>query len=103
MNTGKELRDVALDNIIHTGAIVSRLVALGSRAIMIAERSESVDSADSGWQFLASGELELDPSQAQIWAVSEVLDVEPSLAPYLEMPVGTKLTRTSTSRDWSAR
>ena len=85
------------------GAVVSGSVAQGSRAIMVAERSESVDSADSGWQFLGSGELELDPSQAQIWAVYEVLEIEPSLARYLEMPVGTKLTRSSASSDWRER
>jgi hypothetical protein len=98
MNRDKISADLV--GIHNLGAIVSNSVANGDCIIMWAERSESVDEADSGWQFIGSSENDLDPSLSQIWAIHEVLELEPSLATYLVMPVGTKLKKQYISNSW---
>jgi hypothetical protein len=84
----------------NPGAMVCGEVADGRCAILYAERSEPVDEADSGWLFTC-GSRQDDPALAQIWALEEVLEVEPSLRAYVGMPSGTVLERGSPDAPWA--
>lgn len=85
--------DDSLDNL---AAIVSR----GDEPLLYGERSEPVDDADSGWQFSAGPKGEADAAAAQVWALSEVLEREPSLRQFASLPFGTALSRASVAHDW---
>lgn len=82
------------------GAIVSADVASKAKPILMAERSDPLDEADSGWQFWGGDSDPLEPEHAQIWAVGEVLEYEPTLAAYIGMPSGTRLERSSQTESW---
>ena len=86
-------------SIMRSAAIVCGEVATRSAPILYAARSESVDEADSGWQFLCGAGNE-DIRAAQIWAVHEVLEIDQSLAPYIGFPAGTVLQRESPDNEW---
>lgn len=83
------------------GAIVSGNVAANVDSILKAERSDPVDEVDSGWQFWGGDSDPLEPETAQIWSVGEVLELEPTLAAYIDLPAGTTLRRASQIADWS--
>jgi hypothetical protein len=83
----------------QTAAFVCGEVAQGKSPILYAERTEADDPVDSGWQFLCGIESE-DISVAQIWALDEVVELDPSLLPYVALPVGTVLTRHTGSDAW---
>ena len=82
------------------GTIVSAEVASKMRPILMGERSAPLDVADSGWQFWG-GDSDMQESDcARIWAVGEVLEYEPTLAAYIDMPTGTRLERSSQTEIW---
>jgi hypothetical protein len=80
-------------------AIVCAEVASGRLPILRAERSEPGEEVDSGWQFLC-GDCSEDWRRAQVWAVHEVLALEPSLTTFIEFPTGTRFVRRSQKDDW---
>ena len=82
----------------ESAAIVCEHVALNHAPILVAIRDEPVDAADSGWQF-SCGRYESEPN-VKIWAVSEVVDEDPSLRPHIGAPAGTVLTRKSANATW---
>lgn len=81
-------------------AIVCWHVAREGRPIRYARRDENVADVDSGWQFLCGESESEDPDRAKVWLVKEVLDLEPSLAPFIELPAGSVLTRRSPGGEW---
>jgi len=85
-------------NILKNAAIVCAEVANGE-PILHAERSKPEDPADSGWQFLCGSSSE-DSQAAKVWAIHEVLEHEPSLTRFIDLPSGTVLTRPSPKADW---
>lgn len=86
--------------LIKCAAIVCTHVAVGRYPILRAVRDEPVDPADSGWQFLCnSGKVE-NEKEAQVWSVSEVLDLEPTLSQFINSPVGTILFRHNEKSQW---
>jgi hypothetical protein len=88
---------------IHqSGAIVCSEVANGTKPVLYAERSAPEDEADSGWQFLCGSSSE-DWRAAQVWAIHEVLEREPSLERFIESPIGTVLSRKSSADAWEIR
>jgi hypothetical protein len=89
--------------IMGMGAIVSKKVALGQSLILFAMRSEPVDEADSGWQFTEGGSEIFGSESAQLWLVSEILELEPSLSPFINYPAGVKLYRGSENSIWMRR
>lgn len=89
------------EDIDDSGAVVvCGHVASGQYSILYAERSESDDPVDSGWQFLCNSGLDEDIDQAKMWSINEVLDMEPGIRPFLDNPSGTILIRESTSESW---
>lgn len=84
----------------NRAAIVCAHVAKHSMAILRAVRTEPLQEEDSGWQFLCNSGLDEDEDQAQVWAVSEVLSLEPSLTAFIDSPVDTKLRRKDKNSKW---
>lgn len=83
----------------NLAAIVCVHVAKDGRAILIAERAAPEDSADSGWQFCC-GEGNEKWEQAQVWSIQEVLDLEPSLNAFVDLPADITLTRVTAGDGW---
>src|SRR5687768_12008760 len=81
-------------------AIVCAHVALERLPILLAERSEPDEPLDTGWQFLCNSGADEPTAGAQIWALGEVLMVEPSLSEFVNLPPGTQLTRKSADSPW---
>jgi hypothetical protein len=68
--------------------------------ILLAVRSEPLEEVDSGWQCLCNSVLDESLSGAKVWLVEEVLEIEPSLAPFIHLPPGTNLIRESPQDRW---
>ncbi len=81
-------------------AILCEHTASKEFPILRAIRDEPLDDVDSGWQFLCNTEKNEDINNAQIWAVGEILEVEPSLSNLLENPPGTELIRDNRNEMW---
>src|SRR5579862_8221452 len=75
----------------NRAAIVYDHVAVGGQPILHAARSEPLEDVDSGWQFLRGGTDHA--TNAKIWALREVLSLEPTLAGLVDLPAGTQLNR----------
>lgn len=76
-------------------------IVLGAEEpLLYAERSEPVDDADSGWQFSAYPRGGGEAAEAQVWALRELLQQEPSLRQFASFPFGTVLMRASVAEDW---
>jgi len=81
--------------------IICDHIAVKGLPILLAIRTEPTCNEDSGWQILCnSGQLEKEEN-AQIWKLIELLDYEPSLAPYITLPPGTVLRRGSETATWA--
>ncbi len=88
---------------LQLGAIVCGHIARDGLPILCAYRAEKQDPADSGWQFLCySGQDEL-MEDAQIWALKDVVEKEPSLSEFMNVTVGTRLVRSDASSPWSVQ
>lgn len=68
---------------------------------MLAERSEvDDDPIDTGWQFLCGAKSHDKVEDAEVWALDEVLELEPTLKNFMELPFGTRITRKDKSSTW---
>lgn len=68
--------------------------------ILFATRTEPENDADSGWQFLCNTGVEEKWQDAKVGSIDEVLQLEPSLQAYIELPAGTTLIRENDSTEW---
>jgi len=84
---------------LRSAAIVCGHVAAGRLPILLAERSAPEDPADSGWQFLCAVEQE-NWNEAKVWSLQEVIDTDPSLAALIDLPIGTRLARETSTAKW---
>lgn len=80
--------------------VVCTHVASGKFPILLAERSESDDPSDTGWQFVCNAGFEETAATGQIWLLEEVLRIEPSLRDYIILRPGTCLIRDNPSSPW---
>ena len=81
-------------------AIVCSHVSSGKQPILLAERSEPDEAVDTGWQFVCNSGEEENIETAKLWALDEVLALEPSLRGFIDLPPGTELQRDSASSSW---
>ena len=86
------------ESIKYSGAILCKHIAEGN-AIQIATKTEPVCEEDSGWQFLCGCDA-TDDSEAQIWNLKEVIDLEPSLLSYILSNEECCLVKNSNSKKW---
>lgn len=84
-------------------AIVCSHVASGQYPILFAERSEPDEPTDTGWQFLCNSGMEENLSTARVWALDEVVMLEPTLRDCVRLPPGTQLCREHGSATWKAQ
>ncbi len=82
-------------------AIVCSHIAKENLPVLRAVRDEPIESTDSGWQFTCGINEHEDPDTGLVWLVEEVLDFDQSLRPFIEMPVGTVLTRSDVESSWT--
>lgn len=69
--------------------------------ILYAVRDEPIDDDDSGWQFLCGMDIDHNAnSTPKLCGLGEVVSREPSLAPFIDHPIGTRLLRDSVNTDW---
>jgi hypothetical protein len=81
-------------------AIVCSHIARCNYPILRAVRTEPLEPEDSGWQFLCNSGKKENELEAQVWLVSEVLGLEPSLSQFINLPAGTKLFRSGKASIW---
>ena len=81
-------------------AILCEHVANEGFPILRAIRDEPLEDADSGWQFVCDSGKSEDEDNAQVWAISEVLEIEPSLTEYIDESPGTVLERKNKDSQW---
>jgi hypothetical protein len=81
-------------------AILCPHVAREGLPILYAERSEPVDAADSGWQFLCGSGRPEDQTKAQIWSLAEVVAKDSSVQMILGAPAGTRIRRQDQTSPW---
>lgn len=96
MSKSKRQQKVSL---LQCAAILCSHVASGERPILIAERDEPEDPADSGWQFLC-GEDHEDWREAKVWSVREILEIEQTLTPFINLEPTVRLVRLACDGDW---
>ena len=85
---------------ITGAAIVCSHVARGGHPILLAIRGEPLSPEDSGWQFLCNSGADEDQNLVQVWAVSEAMEVEPTLKQILGQPPGCKFVRKDKNSPW---
>lgn len=87
----------------NSGAvIICSHCASGEYPILMAERSTSEDDpVDTGWQFLCNVKTHDDVTDAKVWALDEVLEIEPTLEMLVTLPPGTRLVRNDKETPWS--
>jgi hypothetical protein len=83
-----------------SAAIVCVHVALEGYPILLAVRDKPTVPEDSGWQFLCNSGQDENEDEAQVWALSEVFEHDPSLFGLLDVPPGTKLVRGRQNQPW---
>ncbi len=90
------------DQVDYNGAaIVCPHVAKPDYPILRAERDEPTMAEDTGWQFLCNTAESESENEAQVWALSEVIEHEPSLAEFVNYPPGTVLVRENQNSQWA--
>ena len=87
-------------NIEADGNLAAIVSAGPNEPLLYGERSQPCDDADSGWQFSAHALGGGDVAKAQVWALSEVFEYEPSLSRFATLPYGSVLTRASVADPW---
>jgi hypothetical protein len=84
--------------------IICSHCANGRYPILLAERSNAEDDpVDTGWQFVCNVESHEDVADAKVWALDEVLELEPSLREFMDLPTGTRLVRLDKNSPWQAK
>jgi hypothetical protein len=96
----KVISDMKSEKNTSGAAIVCSHVASGKYPILIAERSEPDEPVDTGWQFVCNAGFEENVDSAQVWALDEVLESEPSLSQFMNLPPGTELHRLDLNSPW---
>lgn len=84
----------------HRAAIICVHAAKEGLPILRAIRTEPLEPEDSGWQFLCNSGKDENENEAQVWLVSEVLGLEPSLSKFIKAPVGTMVSRLDGNSRW---
>jgi hypothetical protein len=85
---------------LKEAAFVCGHVANNHLPILQAIRTQRDFDEDSGWQFLCGCNPEEDCTSPEIWAVGEVIDLEPSLSDWIESPIKTELRRAVHNEPW---
>jgi hypothetical protein len=97
------VKNLILDEIGRTGAIVCEHIASRETKIRCGFRTQAIESVDSGWQFFCGKYEDEDPDKAQIWLLQEVVDLEPTLASLVTSSPNVQIWRESDDSPWQMR
>jgi hypothetical protein len=87
---------------LNGAAIVCAHVATSGIPILLAARDDGTMPEDTGWQFLCNSVDEEDMQETQVWSLREVIELEPSLAPFMNCVTGTVLIRDDQASTWKS-
>ena len=90
---------MSYEDIAGCAAIICIHVAHRKAPILYASRSEPLESADSGWQFLC-GEPGHGGPDAQVWRLDEVVSLDPSLREILDAAPDSAFERDPVTFEW---
>lgn len=94
-------KELQLNNVnLDSGAIISRNIALGIDKILYAQRDDPISPEDSGWQFTAGSLDGSNMQNAEIWTLREIIELEPTLAKFISLPIGSGIVRSSSGDNW---
>lgn len=79
-------------------ALVCRHVAIEGMPILLAIHDAPVRPEDSGWQFLCNSGK--DEEDAKVWALTEVIEHDPSLSEIVNAPPGAEFIRDKVGSNW---
>ena len=82
----------------NTACIVCRHILRGERPVLYA----SHDAEDGMWQFMCGGSHAF-PDDAAVIGLSEVLDLDPTIAAIAKLPCGYSAEREAVDADWKAQ
>ena len=74
----------------------SKMLVEGKRKVRFMYRKESDNPQSSGWNFFCGDEDDeyiRDPDNIAIYDINTILDIDPSIAPFLSHSFGTALER----------
>jgi hypothetical protein len=89
-----------MDTDDRRAAVVCYHVAKKGYPILYAKRDSPTYPEDSGWQFLCYSGQEEKIEEAQLWAVDEVLKLEPSLRELIDFEPVTIASRKDNTVPW---
>ena len=88
-----------LDKIKKDSAVILCSHVANGAPILLAIRTEPAFEYDSGWQVLCNCHEE-NWKDAKIYSISEVLDLEPSLEDFIELPPDITIVRDDILSEW---
>lgn len=97
------MNDPILSNntdISHSAALICSHCASGHLPIRVARRDPPVHEVDTGWQFHCD-EHDHTEDTPQVWAIIEIVDLDPSLRDILDKPPKTSLRRETKEAPWT--
>lgn len=89
-----------MDEQDRRGVIICSHVAIEGHPILRALRDEPIAPEFSGWQFTCGLYDHDDASTGRVWLVDEIIELEPTLRPFIDCPPGTGLSRSSPNDAW---
>jgi len=92
--------EAEFQRIYQSAAIVCSHVAKCRLPIKLALKNAPSFPEDSGWQFLCGESSNEDVQEAQMWSIREVLEREPTLVSFMDVPETTCLRRDSENGEW---
>lgn len=84
------------------GCLATDRIVVDGRIVGYMLRTQPFNEQDSGWQFFAGDEDKQYMAKNEnhgVYDVNTIVNYDPSILPFLEMPVGTALERDK-SGDW---
>ncbi len=86
-----------------SAAIVCEHIATQRCPILSAFRTPPDFPEDSGWQFFCGKDVDESPEGAKVWALGNVLTLEPSLEEYVDLEPNIQVWRPSLKEEWIIR
>ncbi|MCW3463685.1 DUF2185 domain-containing protein [Chitinophaga nivalis] len=99
----------SIDEIVHLvpvemgGGIITNKVSIDGMLIKYLYRETPSNEYDSGWRFFAGNETSEylnDANNCKAYHLNTIANIDPTIIPYLNMPIGTELERVPDSREF---
>ena len=84
----------------QSAAIICSHAAHQQRVILMATRDDPAFPEDTGWQFTCGQPTPHREEEGLVWALSEVLKLDPTIGPILSAPCQSSFERTTQDMRW---